>query len=84
MRQLRSLLQAAPAAAEAQRDDWLADVTQSLGALSSGVLAILAETESLPALAGQAADSLTDPAMLERILRTVVLVAAVLVGALLA
>ncbi|OYY08971.1 MAG: mechanosensitive ion channel protein [Rhizobiales bacterium 35-68-8] len=84
VRQLRSLLQAAPVAAEAQRDDWLADVTQSLGALSSGVLAILAETESLPALAGQAADSLTDPAMLERILRTVVLVAAVLVGALLA
>lgn len=81
--QLRTLLQAAPAPAEA-RQDWLADVTHSLGGLSSGVLAVLGEVESLPALAAQAADGLTDPLTLERILRTVVLVAAVLVAALLA
>lgn len=81
--QLRTLLQVAPPAADA-REDWLADVTTSLGGLSAGVLAVLGEVESLPALASQAADSLTDPLTLERILRTVFLVAAVLVAALLA
>lgn len=80
---LRTLLQVAPTP-EAAREDWLADVTHSLAGLSGGILAVLGEVESLPALVAHAADSLSDPLTLERILRTAVLVSAVLVAALLA
>ncbi|TCT03937.1 mechanosensitive ion channel family protein [Aquabacter spiritensis] len=84
MDDLRSLLRVAPGGEPAPeaRNDWLADVTQSLGALSAGVLAMVGEIERLPEQIEYATASLSDPLTLERIARTVFTVAAVLLGAL--
>lgn len=72
----------APAAAE--RDDWLAGATQSLGTFSNSVLALVGEIEQLPEQAQRLFGNLSDPLVIERIGWAVTMVIAVLAAALLA
>lgn len=87
--QLRALVEAsegtAPdAAVPAERNDWLAGATQSLGAFSTGVLSLVAEVEQIPQQARELVDGLSDPLVVERVGWAVTMVVAVLAAALLA
>lgn len=88
---LRALVESeagAPAAVAASpaegREDWLAGATQSLGAFSGSVLALVGEIEQLPAQVEQLFADLSDPLVLERVGWAVTMVIAVLAAALLA
>ncbi|TCK31033.1 small conductance mechanosensitive channel [Ancylobacter aquaticus] len=90
--QLRALVERGPGAAAVDatespaevRDDWLSGATQSLGAISGSVLALVGEIEQLPAQAEQLFRDLSDPLVLERVGWAVTMVIAVLAAALLA
>lgn len=90
--QLRALVESGPGAAApdaadepaAARDDWLSGATQSLGAISGSVLALVGEIEQLPAHAEYLLSGLSDPLVLERVGWAVTMVIAVLAAALLA
>ncbi|WP_428029023.1 mechanosensitive ion channel family protein [Ancylobacter sp.] len=90
--QLRALVESEPGTAATAattapaegRDDWLSGATQSLGAISGSVLALVGEVEQLPAQAEQLFRDLSDPLVLERVGWAVTMIIAVLAAALLA
>ncbi len=77
---LRTLVEVKQAGPEAARDDWVAGATRSLGAVSTGILAVVAELENLPREVEQAVERLRDPGSLRRV-AWVVLTVALALGA---